>query len=879
MSIELSNYNHLDFEDEIYKFWLEKGYFKSQVNRSKKPFTIVMPPPNVTGVLHMGHVLNNSIQDVLIRYYRMNGYEACWIPGTDHASIATEAKVTKYLLEMGIDKFEIGREKFLEYAWEWKEKYGGIIISQLKKLGCSCDWSRERFTMDDGYYKAVIYAFVELYKKGYIYRGYRLVNWCPVSRSAISDEEVYYKEVEGKLYYFLYPIKGTKEFLEIATTRPETMLGDTAVAVNPKDERYKKYIGKTVILPIVDREIPVIADEYVDMEFGTGVVKITPAHDPNDYEIGLRHNLEFINILNPDATLNDNVPEEFRGLDRYEAREAIIEKMKELKYLKKIENHTHKVGYSERGHVPIEPYLSEQWFLKMEELVKPAIKVVKEGKIKFFPERWTKTYFHWLENIKDWCISRQLWWGHRIPVYYCEDCGFYDAYVDAPAKCEKCGSSKIKQDPDVLDTWASSWLWPFAVHKWPEIDENLKYYYPTDTLVTAPEIIFFWVARMIIAGMEFMKEIPFKKVYFTGTVRDDLGRKMSKSLGNSPDPLDVIKEFGADALRYTILRLAPLGNDIFYDNQKCEIGRNFANKIWNASRFILNNLKDTKLKALKDVEFDIFDKWILTKYNKALKNLREQIESFYFNDAAVTLYDFIWSEFCDWYIESSKLALYSQDAKRKEDKISVLYFLLVNILKMLHPYMPYITERIYQALPEKDSESIMISIFPDYSALHIFEKEEKEVEFLKDIIYTVRNLRGENKVPPSVELDVKIKFTSASFKIDKNNEIYLKKLAKVKNVSIIDGEYKKGNFEVIGIGNGFELFLVLEGLIDLEKEKERLTKEIERLSKQIEGVTQKLNNPSFIEKAPKDVIEKEKNKLENWKSEVDKLKKNLEELK
>lgn len=875
MNMELGSYNHLDFEDEIYNYWLEKGYFKSNVNNSKKPYTIVMPPPNVTGVLHMGHVLNNSIQDVLIRYYRMNGYEACWIPGTDHASIATEAKVTKYLQDKGIDKFKIGREKFLEYAWEWKEKYGGIIISQLKKLGCSCDWSRERFTMDEGYYKAVIYAFVELFKKGYIYRGYRLVNWCPVSRSAISDEEVYYKEVEGKLYYFLYPIKGTKEFLEIATTRPETMLGDTAVAVNPQDERYKKYIGKTVILPIVEREIPIIADEYVDMEFGTGVVKITPAHDPNDYEIGLKHNLEFINILNPDATLNNNVPEDFRGLDRYEAREAVVERMKELKYLTKIENHIHKVGYSERGHVPIEPYLSEQWFLKMEELVKPAIEVVKSGKIQFFPERWTKTYFHWLENIKDWCISRQLWWGHRIPVYYCEDCGFYYAYTEAPSKCEKCGSKKIKQDPDVLDTWASSWLWPFAVHKWPEIEENLKYYYPTDTLVTAPEIIFFWVARMIIAGMEFIGEIPFKKVYFTGTVRDEIGRKMSKSLGNSPDPLDVIKEYGADALRFTILRLAPLGNDIFYDNQKCEIGRNFANKVWNASKFILQNIKNIKLKEIKEVKLDIFDKWILSRYSKSLKKLREEIESFYFNDAATTLYDFIWSEFCDWYIESSKIALYSDNNPDKENKASVLYFLLVNILKMLHPYMPFITERIYRILPLKETESIMVSSFPIYDDNLVFENEEKTVEFLKEIIYTIRNLRGENKVPPATELSVNIKLSNSREEDLIKNEIYLKKLAKVKNFTIIDEAYKKAPMEVVGLGNGFEVYLLLEGLVDIEKEKERITKEIERLTKQIEGVSQKLKNPSFLEKAPKEVIEREEKKLENWQTELDKLKQNL----
>ncbi len=871
-------YNHNDFEPEIIDFWLKNKFFSSKVNHLKKPYTIVMPPPNVTGMLHMGHVLNNSIQDVLIRYYRMNGYEACWIPGTDHASIATEAKVTKHLAEMGIDKFQIGREKFLEYAWEWKEKYGGIIISQLKQLGCSCDWDRERFTMDDGYYRAVIHAFVKLYRKGYIYRGVKLVNWCPVSRTAISDEEVYYKEVEGKLYYFLYPIKDSKDFLEIATTRPETMLGDTAVAVNPNDPRYKKYIGKTAILPIVNREIPVIADEYVDMEFGTGVVKITPAHDPNDYEIGLKHKLEMLNIFNPDATLNNNVPEEFIGLDRYEAREAILERIKELKFLKKIENYTHKIGYSERGHVPIEPYLSEQWFLRMTELAKPAINVVKEGKIKFYPERWLKTYFYWLENIKDWCISRQLWWGHRIPVFYCQDCGYYNSYEEAPEECERCKSKNIQQDPDVLDTWASSWLWPFAVHKWPEIDEDLKYYYPTDTLVTAPEIIFFWVARMIIAGMEFLNEIPFRNVYFTGTVRDDIGRKMSKSLGNSPDPLDVIKEYGADALRYTILRLSPLGNDIYYDNEKCEIGRNFANKIWNAARFILNNLNNATLKNISEVRLDYFDKWILSKYNKSVKKLRDEIENFAFNEATVTLYEFIWNEFCDWYIEASKIKLYSNEMEIKNDKVSVLMFILENILKMVHPFMPFITEKIYQHLPEKEA-TIMKTSFPVSDETKIFVKEEEKIEFLKQIIYKIRNLRGEHKIPPSSDVDITIKFDNTIILQEFSEfQIYIKKLAKVRNIQLVES-YKKSSDEVVGVESGFEIYMKIGNLIDIEKEKIRIEKEIKRLKTQIEMTEKKLKNPDFLEKAPLEVIEREERKLASWQTEVEKLKSTLLNLK
>ncbi len=876
---ELPNaYNPSDFEDEIYKFWMNKGFFKSNINPEKKAYTIVIPPPNVTGILTMGHVLNNTIQDILIRYQRMNGFEACWIPGTDHASIATEAKVVKYLADNGINKFEIGREKYLEYCWEWTEKYGGIIIQQLKKLGASCDWDRERFTMDDGYYKAVIHGFVDLYKKGFIYKGYRLVNWCPVSKSAISDEEVYYQEIDGKLYYFNYPVKGSSEFLTIATTRPETMLGDTAVAVNPKDKRYKKYVGKKAVLPIVDKEIPIIADEYVDMEFGTGVVKITPAHDPNDYIIGNKYNLEIINILNEDATLNNNVPEEYRGLDRFEARESVIEKMKELKLLVKIENYTHKVGYSERGHVPIEPYLSDQWFMKMENLVKPAIETVKSGRISFYPERWVKTYFHWLENIKDWCISRQLWWGHRIPVYYCRDCGYYDAYEESPKICSQCGSEKIEQDQDVLDTWASSWLWPFAVHKWPEIDGDLKYYYPTNTLVTAPDIIFFWVARMIIAGMEFLNDIPFGKVYFTGIIRDSMGRKMSKSLGNSPDPLDVIREYGADALRYTVTRLSPLGNDILYSNEKCELGRNFANKIWNASKFIFQNLNNISIKAINDVELDNNDRWILSRYNKTISKVRIEIEEFRFNDATISLYDFIWSEFCDWFIEISKVGLYRGSSEVKEAKAAVLLHILEGSLKLFHPFMPFITEKIYLSLPSHE-DTIVLAAFPVSDSGFIFEKEEENAGLLQNIVYTVRNIRGENKIQPGVSVkailvledEEKIAFLQSETEV-------LIKLAKIEKLEILR-YYKKEDSDVSGAGKGFEVFIPLEGIIDIEKERERLIKESDRLESSIGAVTGKLKNKSFVEKAPKEIVEKEKEKLNFLKGELEKINKNLKGLK
>jgi valyl-tRNA synthetase len=872
------SYNPKEFEESLYRFWTDEGYFHSEVNPAKKPYTIVIPPPNVTGMLHMGHILNNTIQDILIRYHRMNGYEACWIPGTDHASIATESKVVKWLAESGISKEKIGREKFLEYARDWKDKYGGIIISQLKRMGASCDWERERFTMDDGYYQAVIHAFVELYKKGYIYKGYRLVNWCPVSKSAISEEEVYYQEVKGSLWYIHYPVKDSEEIITIATTRPETLLGDTAVAVNPKDKRYKHLIGKTAILPIVGREIPIIGDEYVDMEFGTGALKVTPAHDPNDYDLAKKHDLEIINIMNIDATLNDRVPDEFRGLDRYEAREAVVQKLKELKVLVKTEDYTNNVGYSERGHVPIEPLLSEQWFMRMEELVKPAIEKVRDGSIKLYPERWVKTYFHWLENVRDWCISRQLWWGHRIPVYYCADCGFYDAYETAPKKCEKCGSTKMRQDEDVLDTWASSWLWPFAVHNWPEPGADLDYYYPTNTLVTAPDIIFFWVARMIIAGQEFLGKIPFDKVYFTGLVRDEQGRKMSKSLGNSPDPLDVIAEYGADALRYTIIRLAPIGNDILYSNEKCELGRNFANKIWNASKFIMQNAENIKAKDLSEIEFDYIDKWILTRYNKTISKVRDEIEGFRFNDATISLYEFIWNDFCDWYIEASKIKIYNGTDAEKAGKVAVLFFVLDGALKLLHPVMPFVTEKICQALPGA-GKTIMTAEYPVYNEKFVFESEESDIEWVKQVIYTIRNIRGEKGIPPHVQVAVRIQpdEESSAPRIDQNRELILR-LSKASSADTVSG-YAKADNEVAGIGPGFRLFISLEGLIDVPKEREKLKKEIERTEGSIKGTKAKLSNAKFVEQAPADIVEKERGKLAYLETELEKLKSNLAALK
>jgi len=661
MTVQLEKvYTPSAIEDKWYQHWLDNGYFHAEVNPDKEPYTIVIPPPNVTGMLTMGHVLNNTIQDILIRKARMAGKEACWIPGTDHASIATEGKVVKMLKEQGIDKNSLTREEFLEHAWEWKEKYGGIIIQQLKKLGCSCDWERERFTMDEGYSKAVLSAFVKLYEKGLIYKGHRLVNWCPVSKSAISDEEVIHQEVNGHLWYFKYPVKDNDEYLVVATTRPETMLGDTAVAVHPKDERFTHLVGKTVTLPLVGREIPIIADDYVDPEFGTGCVKVTPAHDHNDFAMGERHNLEFINIMNDDASLNENTPEAYQNLSREDARKAVLKDLEKQGFLEKTEDYVNKVGYSERGQVPIEFYMSEQWFMKMSDLAKPALQAVSDSKIKFHPEHWVKTYKHWMENIKDWCISRQLWWGHQIPVWYHrENPKRLHVSVEGPDD-----SDNWVQDEDVLDTWASSWLWPIAVHNWPDESDDLKYFYPTDALVTGPDIIFFWVARMIITGYEFKSDLPFKDVYFTSIIRDKKGRKFSKSLGNSPDPFELFEEYGTDAVRFGTMLMAPQGLDVLFSSTRLEVGRNFMNKLWNASRFVLMNLEDGNIPEidLDKEELDIPERWILSRLQKSIKAYNRQLNRFHFNEAAKVLYDFTWNDFCDWYIEIAKTRFYGNDA-------------------------------------------------------------------------------------------------------------------------------------------------------------------------------------------------------------------------
>jgi len=860
-------YNPKEAESKWYSYWENHNLYHSEVDENKTPYTIVIPPPNITGILHIGHILNNTLQDIYIRYKRMMGFNACWVPGIDHASIATEAKVVALLKEQHITKDKISREEFLKHCYQWKEKYGGIIFQQLRKLGVSCDWQRERFTMDDHYYKKVIEAFVKLYKEGYIYRGYRMVNWDPASKSAISDEEVFYKEVQGKLWYFKYPVKDTNEFVIVATTRPETMLGDTGVAVNPEDERYKHLIGKTIILPIVGREIPLFADEYVDKEFGTGAVKVTPAHDVNDYEMAQRHNLEMINIFNEDATTNGNVPKEFQELDRYEVREKVVERMKELGFLFKIEDYTNKVGYSQRGNVPIEPYLSEQWFMKMDELCKPALQVVKEGKIKFHPEHWVKTYEHWMTNIRDWCISRQLWWGHRIPVWYHKQTNEIYCEFEPPKDIENW-----HQDDDVLDTWASSWLWAQDVFT---NERDQKYYYPTDLLVTAPDIIFFWVARMIIAGMHFMGEIPFKDVYFTSLVRDEKGRKMSKSLGNSPDPLDLIEEYGADALRFTMTYIAPLGQDVLFSNEMVELGRNFANKMWNAGRFLLMNAQNIKIDPfLINKHIDFTDKWIQSKFNKTIKEVNDALDKFEVNAASKIIYSYVWNDFCDWYIELSKTRLYHGSDEVKSAVLTRAISLYEEMLKLVHPFMPFITEEIWQLLDErKDGESISITDYPKFDVKKIDESAENEIEFVQDVVTAIRNIRGEMNIPPSKAINVFLK----SSKITSAQERYIKSLVKIEDI-VIDENLDKPKASASAVVKGCDIFIPLEGLIDVNLERARIEKEISRLLNSYNGVRKKLENENFVSKAPAEVIEREKQKMNDWQKALEKLQSILEDL-
>ena len=866
-------YDPSNIEGRLYNKWLENGYFKGKVDPDKQPYSIVIPPPNVTGILHIGHVLNNSIQDTYIRWHKMKGFESCWIPGTDHASIATEAKVVNKLAQEGISKEDLGRDKFMEKAHEWKDEHGGIIIEQLKKLGCSCDWERERFTMDDDYYKKVIETFVDLYKKGHIYKGYRLVNWCPVSKSVISDEEVEFVEKQGKLWYFKYPIKDSEEFVTIATTRPETMFGDTAIAIHPENEKLKHLIGKKVILPFMKREIPIVADHHADPEKGTGAVKITPAHDPNDNMVGRRHNLEVISIMNPDATLNENVPKDFQGLDRYVARKKVVADMEKMGLLEKIDNHTHQLSISERGKVAIEYMMSEQWYISMKEITQPAIDAVKEGKIKFHPKRWEKTYFHWLENVQDWCISRQLWWGHRIPAYYCSNPDCKDVMMinsEKPEKCEKCGcSDTIYQESDVLDTWASSWLWPFAVHKNKE-EEN--YFYPTNLLVTAPDIIFFWVARMVIAGIEYKQEIPFHDVYMHGVVRDEKGKKMSKSLGNSPDPIDIIDEYGADALRFTMIRLTPTGNDVLFSKEKCELGRNFANKIWNAARFLeMHKEKVGNIEQKQHNEL-LEDKWINSRFNNTLKAAAAKIASFHPNEAVKVVYEFLWNDFCDWYIEMAKSRLNSDDETIKKSLLENAYFIFDRALRLLHPFMPFITEEIWMNIADREEgDSIMLAMIPDADEKIIDEKLEMTVEMIKEIIGKVRNVRGENNIPPSKALNLIVKSNS---EVIKENMAMIKYLAKIDEMSF-EPTVETPALAASFIIDGIEFFIPLKDFIDVDKEKEKIAKEIARFEKINFGIDKKLSNEKFVSNAPAAVIDKEKQKQANNLETIEKLKHSL----
>jgi len=870
-------YNPGNVEQKWRESWKKEQVFKGDPNSDKKPYSIVIPPPNVTGILTMGHVLNNTLQDILIRRKKMQGYEVCWFPGTDHAGIATESKVEKFLRENeNTGRDELGRDEFINRVWQWKEQYGGTIVKQLKQLGTACDWSRERFTMDEGLSMAVKKVFIDLYEKGYIYRGRRMINWCPVSKTALSDEEVIYKEVNGFFYHFKYPLADGSGYLEIATTRPETMLGDTAVAVNPNDKRYKKIIGKLIDLPLTGRKIPVIADEHADPEFGTGCVKITPAHDPNDFEVGLRHNLDVINVMNKDATMNTTAGEEFVAMDRFECREKIVKMMQDAKLVVKIEDHIHSVGYSERGDVPIEPMVSEQWFCKMRELAKPAIKAVRNKEIKFYPERWTKTYFHWMENIKDWCISRQIWWGHRIPAWYNDDTGEVFVGMDSPEESGKAG--KWRQEKDVLDTWFSSWLWPFSIMGWPDDTQDLKFFFPTDDLVTGPDIIFFWVARMIMAGYEFKGELPFKNVYFTSILRDQQGRKLSKSLGNSPDPLDVIEQYGADALRFSIIYIAPLGQDILYSNEKCEIGRNFANKLWNASRFrTMQGPSNQKIPSLTKNDFASAcadDKWILSRLLQVTDSVEKSLDAFRFHEAVHSLYEFVWSEFCDWYIEASKQSLFNE--KTKDATLKVMDYTLFAILRLLHPFMPFVTEEIATQLgyiPE--NSSIVFSSYPSQKEIAAFTEIDNSLMSGMDakfaIIKTGRNLRANYNIPPSKKIEYFFKPNNSEteeFLMSETKSI--EKLMRAESINIdinFSGDAKMPST----VTDAGILFMSLEGLVDLEAEKTKLNKQKKELEGWIKSSKAKLSNENFIKKAPEKVIEDAKNKLNEMNNKLQRV--------
>jgi len=905
---ELSKaYNPHEVEDRIYKKWEDGGYFHAKTNTSKKPYSIVIPPPNITGILHMGHALNNTIQDILVRFKRMQGFEAEWMPGTDHAGIATQNVVERKLAKEGVKRQDLGREKFISEVWKWRDEYGSTIIRQLKKLGCSCDWERTRFTMDEGLSEAVLEVFIKLYEKGLIYRGNYIINWCPRCHTALSDEESQHKDVDGMLYHIKYPIKGSgyrvkgagakeEDFVIVATTRPETMLGDVAIAVNPKDKRYKALKDKTVILPLLNRELKVIFDPVVDLKFGTGALKVTPAHDPVDFGLGMKHGLEQINVMNGDATINE-AGGEYAGMDRLEAREAIIEDLKEHGLFVKSEPHRHSVGHCYRCHTMVEPRLSPQWFVSMKPLAKPAIEAAEKGEIKFYPDRWTKVYLDWMYNIRDWCISRQIWWGHRIPVYYCKSCIETGGQGEKgkpksvkensgiivskarPEKCPKCGSTDIEQDPDVLDTWFSSWLWPFSTFGWPKETEDLKYFYPTDSLVTAQEIIFFWVARMIMAGMEFRKAIPFKNVYIHGTVRDITGTKMSKSLGNTIDPLEMIGKYGTDALRFSIISITAQGQDVFLSESKFELGRNFANKIWNASRFILMNLKEGRAAGdlcvfFKETDLTLPERWILSRFYSTIGYVGKCLDEYKFNEAANAIYEFFWHDFCDWYIEVAKLTINEKNSQM------ILYKILEKSMRMLHPFMPFVTEEIWQKLPREHSEakdSIMVQPWPHIQKEMMSKEAEDEMSFLIDLITAIRNIRAVWNIEP-------MKMVNAVVNVHREkdtalilaNEQIIKRLARIDELKV--GKFDKPKGSAAALVKETELYIPLEGLIDFAKEKARLEKDKVRMEGEIKSLTARLSDPNFLAKAPENVIAGQKARKAELKVQIKKLKENIKEV-
>ncbi|MFA6356441.1 MAG: valine--tRNA ligase [Candidatus Omnitrophota bacterium] len=883
-----SAYDPKATEEKWYKFWESGKYFHAQPDPGRKPYTIVIPPPNVTGILHMGHALNNTVQDILIRWRKMQGWNAEWLPGTDHAGIATQNVVEKKLAKEGIKRQDLGRDEFIRRVWKWREEYGSTIISQMKRLGCSCDWDRTRFTMDEGLSNAVNEVFIRLYEKGLIYRGNYIINWCPRCQTALSDEEAQHKDLNGSLYYIKYPVKGRNRHITVATTRPETMLGDVAVAVNPSDPRFKDLVGETLILPLAGREIKVIADSFVDMEFGTGAVKVTPAHDPNDFDMGKRHNLEPIVVMQPDGTMSRNTGD-FAGMDRFEAREAILEDLKEMKLLEKVDAHAHSVGHCYRCHTVVEPYLSEQWFVRMKPLAKAGIEAAKSGRIKFHPDRWTKVYLDWMENIRDWCISRQIWWGHRIPVYYCIKCrkasegkkGIIVSRVK-PAKCPDCGGTDIVQDEDVLDTWFSSWLWPFSTFGWPEKTKDLSYFYPTSTLATAQEIIFFWVARMIMSGYEFMGDAPFKDIYIHGTVRDETGAKMSKSLGNSIDPVEIIDEYGTDALRFSLISITAGGQDVFLSKEKFELGRNFANKIWNASRFVLMNIEggaDQDI-DLASADLSLADKWILSRLNRAVDSVTGSLEEFRFNEAANTAYEFFWHEFCDWYVELVKPEMTKDEFKgtqRKKIVQAILTHCIDNALKVLHPFMPFVTEEIWQNLPHEGG-SIMASSWPKCDKGLFDDGAEQEMSLAIGIISVIRNIRAEFNIQPQKLCKASIAAGSGKSRdaITKSAE-YIKGLARLESLDISDKLVRPKASSVAVFGD-CEICVPLEGLVDLESEKRKMMLKIGELSKYTGSIEAKLRNKNFTDRAPREVVDNEKSKLAEANISLGKLKENLKRL-